>query len=733
MGRRRAVSAWLTLVAPPLLAASACFVPGFQGDGRNDGATDEGGAGGSSTGGSSVGGNATGGSSTGGGSTGGSSTGGMGGGDSTGGTVGLEDECSESGAHACDENDSKLTLICTGGFWQSAGGCSTDEACEPTTGLCADIIPECADGEPGDLFCSNDDVMECGPNLVSAELIEPCEGRCVSTSGASCVPATCGDGVPDPGEDCDDGDTDNEDACTQVCQAPFCGDGFQQTTETCDDGDADNDDGCTELCELPDCGDGFVQTGEDCDEGANNDNEGACTEACYLPACGDGFVQAGEDCDEGAANGPPSDYACPLNCSIGIAQLAAGSEYSCALHSSAQVKCWGRAEFGQLGLESTTYRGDGPGEMGANLPAVNLGSGAFAKALVAGYGHTCVLLDDDSLKCWGYNLNGQLGLGNTLPRGDGAGEMGNSLPAIDLGMDRHATGVSAGTQHTCALLDDGSIKCWGDGAEGQLGQGNSNDRGDGAVEMGDNLPAIDLGMDRYATALVSGAFHNCALLDDDSVKCWGNNNAGQLGLGDTADRGAAMGDMGDNLPVVDLGTDRYATALAAGYNHTCALLNDDSVKCWGYNTYGQLGLGTNTPRGDAAGEMGDSLPAVDLGSGRHATALSAGSGHTCAVLDDDSLKCWGYGEYGQLGLGDINPRGSGPGQMGSYLLPVNLGAGSSATLLVAGAIHTCALLDDESLKCWGYNVSGALGLGDPDNRGDEPGEMGGYLPTVNLW
>ena len=115
------------------------------------------------------------------------------------------------------------------------------------------------------------------------------------------------------------------------------------------------------------------------------------------------------------------------------------------------------------------------------------------------------------------------------------------------------------------------------------------------------------------------------------MKCWGYNGDGELGLGDTTSRGDGWpGEMGDNLPAVDLGTGRTATAIAAGGNHTCALLDDATVKCWGFNGYGQLGLGDTVARGDEVGAMGDSLPAVDLGTGRTAVAIAAGSNHTCA-------------------------------------------------------------------------------------------------------
>jgi alpha-tubulin suppressor-like RCC1 family protein len=336
------------------------------------------------------------------------------------------------------------------------------------------------------------------------------------------------------------------------------------------------------------------------------------------------------------------------------------------------------------------------------------------------------------VKCWGHNEYGQLGLGDASNRGDGPGEMGDSLPAVDLGTSRTATAIAAGGRVTCALLDNAQLKCWGYSAFGQLGLGDTSLRGDNSGEMGDNLPEVSLGTGRTAIALSAGWAHSCALLDNGAVKCWGHNGYGQLGLGDTSARGDGPGEMGDSLPAVELGTGRSAAAMAAGGDHTCAVLDNGQVKCWGYNLYGQLGLGDSNNRGDNSGEMGDNLPAVNLGTGRTATALGAGALHTCALLDNDQVKCWGYNELGQLGLGDTNDRGNNSGEMGDSLPAVNLGTGRTATALGADAVHTCALLDNGQVKCWGSNLFGQLGLGDTNHRGNNPSEMGDNLPAVDL-
>lgn len=243
-------------------------------------------------------------------------------------------------------------------------------------------------------------------------------------------------------------------------------------------------------------------------------------------------------------------------------------------------------------------------------------------------------------------------------------------------------------------------------------------------------------------SVVAGDFHTCAVFNEGSVKCWGYNDQGQLGQGDTLERGRGTTfepDMASALEPIELGSETHVTAVVIGSAHTCALLQDGRVKCWGGNERGELGLGDVTNRGTGALDdpgMGDALPAVDLGTGRTATSLAAGQRHTCALLDNGQVKCWGNNEYGELGQGDRRGRGTGwdddPG-MGDALTSVDLGADATATAIAAGGRHSCAHLDNGDVKCWGWNYFGQLGLADNVDRGsgrpEDPG-MGNALPTV---
>ena len=412
--------------------------------------------------------------------------------------------------------------------------------------------------------------------------------------------------------------------------------------------------------------------------------------------------------------------------------LTVGGSQVCTVSDAGALRCWGLGANGRLGSGDTANRGDGPGEMGAFLPTVDVGTGRTVTAVAGGRTSMCAILDDGSLKCWGSGASGQLGQGNSANRGDTPDEMGDNLPAIALGTGRTATAVTGGVSHTCALLDNAKVKCWGNNQYGQLGQGDTSTRGDAPSEMGDNLPVISLGTGRTATAVTAGESHVCALLDNGRVKCWGRNVSGELGLGDTNHRGDGPTEMGGNLPAIALGTGRTATAISAGYDHNCALLDDGSIKCWGNNQYGQLGLGDVDTRGDGANEMGDNLPAVDLGTGRTAVAVAAMTWATCALLDNGSVKCWGRNLSGQLGLGNAANRGDGPNEMGDSLPAVNLGTGRTATVVTAGGQTVCVRLDNGALKCWGENSSGALGQEDTAIRGDSASEMGDSLPAVFL-
>lgn len=430
-----------------------------------------------------------------------------------------------------------------------------------------------------------------------------------------------------------------------------------------------------------------------------------------------------------------SSWQCRLVWEPPVTNVTLGFYHTCSLMSTGSVKCWGKNTNYRLGFAATASNswGDVPGEMGNFLPSANLGTGMTAKQIGAGSEFSCALLNNNQIRCWGSNSYGQLGTENVV-----AGNLGDSAPLAALGAGRTATQVAPGSSHVCAILDNGLVKCWGDNSCGQLGQGNTLTRGDGANEMGDNLPYTTLGTGRTVTQIVSGEGFSCALMDDGYVKCWGCGLYGQIGKQITTTLGDNTGEMGDSLSNINLGNSGYTTAkyISTGpiAYHVCAILSTNLVKCWGMNNFGQLGIGTTVNMGNQANSMGDSLPVANMGTGRTARMVSVGNTHSCAVLDNGQVKCWGGNNYGQLGYGDTTQRGSSSNQMGDYLPFVNLGTGRTAISVHAEIDRTCAVLDNQKVKCWGRNAEATLGLGLSTTVviGDAANEMGDNLPYVSL-
>ena len=233
-----------------------------------------------------------------------------------------------------------------------------------------------------------------------------------------------------------------------------------------------------------------------------------------------------------------------------------------------------------------------------------------------------------------------------------------------------AAHVSAGDEFACALLTDGRAKCWALGESGQ--------RGDGSFSTFALTPVDVIGLSG-AVAIATGYVQSCALLGDGTIRCWGGNREGTLGDGTTADPGTAR-------PVVVAGI-TSATAIAAGAHHTCALLSDGTVKCWGRNGQGQLGDGT----------LNQSTTPVQVQTGAGAlsgvTAITAGGAHTCALLADTTVRCWGENSERQLGDGTTFSKPNG----------IRVTGITGAVAISAGWEHTCAVLANGTARCWGAN------------------------------
>jgi alpha-tubulin suppressor-like RCC1 family protein len=261
--------------------------------------------------------------------------------------------------------------------------------------------------------------------------------------------------------------------------------------------------------------------------------------------------------------------------------------------------------------------------------------------------------------------------------------------------------ISAGGAHTCARLQGGALRCWGNGALGRLGYGNEDDIGD------DEAPAIagDVPVGAAVTFVGAGSGHTCAVLESGGVRCWGFGFGGRLGQGN-------LDDIGDDETPASVATvplpGRFLDMSLGA--HSCVRDAVGDVYCWGGNLYGQLGLGHTDDIGD---DEPPSMAPVLVGDA--VVAMSSGGDHNCVVTKAGTVRCWGRGEDGRLGyLATSN--------VGDDELPTATGdvsVGGIALGIAGGFRHSCAILDTGAVRCWGSNGSGQLGYGKPDSIGDD--------------
>nr|MDQ3756685.1 hypothetical protein [Actinomycetota bacterium] len=386
-------------------------------------------------------------------------------------------------------------------------------------------------------------------------------------------------------------------------------------------------------------------------------------------------------------------------------RITGGGLHTCAVLDTGEVQCWGQNDNGQLGTDSVAA---------TTVPKKVVGI-TTALGVSGGATHTCALIHDGTVECWGNNGSGQLGNGRTSPPDPPV------LVPVTVSNLSDATAVAAGGFHTCALRAGGTVVCWGHDGSGQLGDGGTLGTSyvPVTVQVDTNAdPAVEtLGPLTGATAVASGEYHSCAIVGaTGEVKCWGHNGFGQLG------NGASLPGTHSSIAVTVSGIPdddphahppHKAVAIAAGESHTCAVLDDNSARCWGHNFFGQLGnnasgdgTDSSTPVKVKMDDDGDPLLTPgDVEDVSGVLAVAAGQFHTCVLRTDGGGRCWGQNGRGQLGDGTTTDR--------KIAFPVAGLAG--ATALTAGGFHNCALVGT-AMKCWGYNFHGQLGAYEPSNR-----------------
>jgi len=385
---------------------------------------------------------------------------------------------------------------------------------------------------------------------------------------------------------------------------------------------------------------------------------------------------------------PLPDDATPMS-------VTGGSNHSCVLFESGSAACWGSNSAGQLGngtdadsLDAVMVVGDEPpldeDESSLEVATADARSGDPA-LLVAAESHNCDIVDG-VVTCWGSNYRGALGVDYTTEE-----EYFVPLKQTSIDLGEAAIGLSLGSNHTCAVVESGAVYCWGWNRWGALGAETVAEIVNEPVRVAGLSGVISLG---------GGDDHACAVLDTGALRCWGRNYSGQLGNGEATDVASNL-----KVSIENVGGLQDVVQVDGGTSHTCALTAAGEVYCWGSNEFGNLGDGGNTNR---------QRPTLVLGLPGPVSEIALGDSHSCALLEDGRMYCWGQNVHGQLGGGTWSMFGEINGA------PREVPGLDGITMIAAGDFHTCAVVGDTDVYCWGLNDWGQLGfvegnecLGDP--------------------
>jgi alpha-tubulin suppressor-like RCC1 family protein len=364
---------------------------------------------------------------------------------------------------------------------------------------------------------------------------------------------------------------------------------------------------------------------------------------------------------------------------LAVAAIAAGADHTCALLGGGHIECWGANGAGQLGDGTRSGPQSCDGSPCARTPVLVRGL-SDAVAIAAGGAETCAARRGGAIDCWGAGVGAK---------------------PLAVGGVSGAVSISVGGEEACALLGGGGVECWA---------ANAASRGGAAA----------VGGVRNAVAISAGAQHACALIAGGSVECWGANGYGQLGTGTSVGPQNCAGAACSRVAVTVAGVSG-AVAIAAGDDHTCAIVAAGAVDCWGYNFAGELGVGTSSGPAVCSGGEWCSPRAIAVAGLSGASSIAAGGDHTC-VIAAGALDCWGYNSYGQLGDG----QSGGPQTCYWQLVrcaktPVASGGLARVVAVAAGGDHTCAVLAGGRISCWGADWFGDLGDGAP-----APQDCNGY-------
>ena len=352
--------------------------------------------------------------------------------------------------------------------------------------------------------------------------------------------------------------------------------------------------------------------------------------------------------------------------------VAVGGSHTCYLSSAGAVMCWGNNFVGELGNGTISPR-IFPGPQGIPTPALVYGLSSGVVSIAAGSAHTCALTNVGSVLCWGLNLNGELGNGSTADA--------VALPVVVSGLTSGVVAIAAGDEHTCALTSAGAVLCWGLTKAGQLGNVPA------APPYNSYTPLAVVGLPSGVVAISVSFSTDCTLTNTGAVYCWPGAN----------------GNWGDGYygPTKILGLSSDVTSISAD-SHSCALTSAGAVMCWGSNGTGELGNGTTN-------NLNYNPPSVVSGLNSGVASISTGSSQTCALTRVGAIMCWGltYKPY----ITNVNPvYSTTPVAMSGFpsgIVGISVGPRHACALTNAGAVPAGAV----PVVCWGHNDVGQLGNG----------------------
>jgi alpha-tubulin suppressor-like RCC1 family protein len=358
------------------------------------------------------------------------------------------------------------------------------------------------------------------------------------------------------------------------------------------------------------------------------------------------------------------------NSTSNAGEIAPGSEHSCFTTIDKKLYCTGSNDFGELGDGQDTLMNN----VGFGSPVEMGGVAGTAESVVAGLNHSCVILTGGGVKCWGRNDSGQLGNSTTSD---------SPSPVNVTGLTTGVSMLATGRSHTCALITaTGGIKCWGQNTSGQLGNSSTTNS---------SAPVDVTGLTSGVSKISAGGTSTCALLSSGGLKCWGRNANGQLGDNSTTDRNSPVDVNGLTTGVADISVGRF---------HACASTTAGAAKCWGSNF--SCALGNN----DGTCNSNYSTPQNVFNIAAGVAKIASGDSHSCALMSNSAIRCWGSNSHGQLGKGTLGLNYFSYWEFNAADAP-NL----SAADLYLGGSSSCLITSGNSGYCWGDNTYGQRGDG----------------------